>query len=319
MPHFSQTHTFGQAAREFEQALAWMAAHNAPLDGNRVARYRTLLAHLVEAQSADDVERLKRQADDFLDVLFEVEELLEIHRGFKDRTVRGLEARLRRLVEGPIMRKDERPTSASIIGRNTALELILASRLSLAGLRVDLNHDEDVRGHYRWHRIHFECKRPSSPRQILPKLKDAVDQCNTRIARFPLKLSSGMVLVDFSWVANPKAVLIRRRNAQEIAASLSGAVDTFAREFVPQLKLDQEPRLLGVMVRFAGLIVDNEINRPYYAQQWGFVVNSNLKGYRISLANSVAHAMNNAVAKALSGAQQGVPSDRPRPAGSAGG
>lgn len=305
MPHFSQTHTFGQATREFEQALVWMAAHKASLEGNRVARYKTLLAHLVEAQGADDVDRLKRQADDFLDVLFEVKELLEIHRGFKEQTVRGLEARLRQLIQGPIKREDERPTSASIIGRNTALELILASRLSLAGLRVDLSHDEDVRGHYRWHRIHFECKRPSSQKQVLPKLKDAIDQCNARIARCPLKLSSGMVLVDFSWVANPKAVLIRRRNAEEIAATLSGAVDSFAREFVPQLKLDREPRLLGIMVRFAGLIVDNEINRPYYAQQWGFVVNSNLKGYRVALANSVAHAMNNAVAKALNGVQQG--------------
>lgn len=284
-----ESNDYRTVSANFETALEWMTKYGANPERSRLGRYRLILNDLVKAYTAADFDSMKRREDDFMDVLFEVHEVIEIHRGLRALDIPGLSLSLKKLFDGPMQRKDELSASRSIIGRNTAFELLVASRFARAGLAVDISRVADVIVKIDNRIIYTECKRPSSPKKILSNLRSALTQCRNRIAVCPSHISSGIAAIDFSWAANPQSKILELADFGEIDATLTSVVNSFIEEFAPQLWLQK--KTLGILVRFSGLIVNSEKALLNHAQQWGFIINSRLVGVRAELASLLAQSI----------------------------
>jgi len=291
MTPYHESNSFSDVESQFETALAWLSEHKVNFDPTRLGHYRVLVSDLVKRHTASDFTHIEQHEDDFYGVLFEAHEIIEIHRGLRDLHVPGLPQRLKMLAEGPKRRQDEAASRASIIGRNTAFELLVASRYGAGGLEPDLSRIGDVGLSISGKFVVTECKRPSSRKKILENFQKAIKQCHDRIRNSASSSASGIAALDFSWVANPDSKTLYFPNALAIEQTLASIANSFVSEFAPQLNLEKERKILGILVRFASLVVDSEKATLNHAQHWGLVVNSNASSRRLGMANSLAKSM----------------------------
>jgi len=136
-----------------------------------------------------------------LPTLFEVRELFEIWRGFKDEPpCEILVEKMSLVVGGTPNLREELSAKSKNVARNTAFELVCAANARRRGLSVTLRSDVDFAFFLEDRKIYVECKRifslPMAPKRVAEGFKQ-LDRLADDDAH------NTMLMLDFSRALNP--------------------------------------------------------------------------------------------------------------------
>lgn len=281
--------TYKEVGEDLESALTWIERGGGfSLDRTRLGRYRSLMRDLLAAHATGDDARFKKKEHDYINVLYEAYELIEMHKGLKIAPINGLSTLFKKLGDGTTWRGEEKAASASIVGRNTAVELMTAAMFTAAGYPIDLANGEDVTVRTRYGHIFVECKRPLAATKVFWRLGEAIDQCNGRVPRPPHPGDSGVVVMDMTRVGNPTSERYEFATREEIVLYMRDGLLRICDQINRKKPLANEKYMLGILVRFSALAFSRDQSLPNYTTYKIFIKNSNLEGVRKRLAASMA-------------------------------
>ena len=172
--------------------------------------------------------------------------------GFDDFNEPELKRRLQKVIGGhPDIEIEGEKTEA----RDILFELIIASWLSLRGLRVYLpsEHEEDVR--FKLHDVlcHLECKRVQTMSALPRRMKKAASQLRGRLGRAKYQGNRGVIAVDVSKIFTNSDLPLRGTDWDDTAARFQKALREFVVDNPPTLMVPRETRIFAVLF-FAGKV-----------------------------------------------------------------
>jgi len=293
MSYITSVSTFSDLLEIFDRCIIWMKRLGLSIPSTRIDKYHKGLRELVEMYDSGDVRRLDAAQERYLDVLYEVSELIHIYRNFDGSEVEGMLEQLKYVKDGPETRSGERAADSSIKARNTAFELLVGATLHRVGFIIDLSNVEDVAANFENIHCVVECKRPSSVAKIVHSLNTALSQCKRRIERDAIPIALGIVAIDFSKVVNPQDGKLYCDSPDEIDRDLGFFIDHYSNEYISRSKLRFNKRCLGVLARVSTIAISRSTSTPYYAQQWRFIINSDVSEKHRAASNMVVSAMQN--------------------------
>lgn len=294
-PHLDAVQTFADCAKGADEAIAWMATLGAavPID----SRYRRYLSEVqILAERHADPAWRPPDVTRTWSALFEASDLQAIHAGLRGGDIPGLRERLAELVQGPEQMANEEMTAGGIHARNIGFELIMAARLRSAGYEPVLDQRADIIFTVDKQRVVVECKRVRRPETVRARLRHARQQALSDTGGIDAELNSVLLAVEVSVVVNPgNPLLAADKPLPQVLSELS---DRIAHSVNVSVRDLWHRRILGVAVRFSGLIVADGL--PVYSQEWALIRNSGIDAQRSgALEQLVANLQTN---EALRGA-----------------
>ena len=179
----------------------------------------------------------------------EIVELLELWE-YRIDQFPGLKTKLQTACrKGPIVTEDEKSSTSSNKARNDVFAYLMAGKFLAAGIPVSTVEgicassgitESTVDFSFRWDPldINVECKRISSPAQMLKRAKGARDQI--------LKTGqSGVIAIDCSLIARPLGTLLETDSPLQAEREMSGWLEY---NIMPQLLVALAPQILGFIL-----------------------------------------------------------------------
>jgi hypothetical protein len=99
-----------------------------------LGEYERALATLLQAFQGSDFEALRQQPLPIVTALFEVTDVIEVHRHLAGRFDQELAEHVKACVSGPASYINENVQTSSNAARNTVFELVLMAKLTSAGI-----------------------------------------------------------------------------------------------------------------------------------------------------------------------------------------
>ena len=275
-PHH-ETFTFAETAREFDEAVEWLASQGLRVDGTRVSHYRKVLKRLAddhasgrlrkEFDAATEAEK-SRMFGDAIVSLYESGEIISIAAGLRALVPVVDREKFRELLKGASSYINE-STASSAKARNTSFEFIVASRLVEAGLALVRIPPADVCAMLGSYRLVVECKRPQTESSIEGNIDDAFSQLRRRLKNSLAPRMRGIAAIDVTKAANPNFQRIVAPSIDVLGEHLNHFVADYATpriaHWVSRAKND---KIIGVLFRFSGIAEITSNALPTYHQQY---------------------------------------------------
>jgi hypothetical protein len=292
MPGRFDTASFEEVLREFDEGLAWLKAEGTPSPPEgRFTFYRSILEELASSYKTASKEEIEGKFATYSDVLFEANDFILTYRALSRAKHPGLKKRLEHLVGGPQHRDMENAEDGrSVRARNTGFELAVAARFADAGFPPDFQGPADTNISVENRKVFIECKRVRSDKKIISNASNALGQCNTRINNSSSKLASGIIVLDFSVIANPNAKTVAFESRESAQAVFKGLIEAFVDEHCPKIPLAENKKVLALMLRYCGLVV-TEGRLLNHAQEWAYVTSPFCEGHRPADLQTIGHAL----------------------------
>lgn len=256
---------------KIDALIEWMAELGARIDPARVSKYRQSFSSLLEVSSTKDEVKARVRFAEYVNCLYEVHELIEIHNGLcKFLPDDFLRSRVKTLASGPINYMHENSSSANK-ARNEAFELLLASRLAGSGLEPHLNHIADIACEAEGRPVFFECKRPQSEEAIERNAKRANSQLKTRYSQASTSRSRGVICIEITKVVNPDFDMLPYESSEDINGWLTNVIDVFSEQYARKIESFKHRKTIAIITRMSIMAAPKgEAERIVYCQQYGF-------------------------------------------------
>lgn len=261
--------TFEEYDQKLNKLIAWMSDLGVNVDPSRIGAYRKSFDALLEVSNSKNEDEARDRFAEFMNTLYEVHELFEIYKGMSNLDAHDcLRPRLTTIASGPIEYLSETSSSANK-ARNYAFELLLASRLFVGGMGVQLTNHADVECKIHGQRVFFECKRPQSEAAIQRNIKKAMSQLKRRYASAITSKARGVVAIDITKAVNPDYKLLTYETGSEIGQRLSGVIDAFSNEHLRAIEESKHKKTIAVVVRMSIMAAPKgHADRLVYCQQY---------------------------------------------------
>ena len=172
--------TYDALAAEFRAAVAWLHGLGVSYERTRIGEYERAIEALRAAFKASNFDTMHKQLLRFLNALFEVHDLIDIHKNLAGRFDVELAHHIESYTAGPANYLDENVTTSTNLARNIAFELVLMAKLVNAGIPLDFSIKSDVAARFDRRSLLFECKRPQSINALEKRIKEAFRQLETK-------------------------------------------------------------------------------------------------------------------------------------------
>jgi hypothetical protein len=204
-----------------------------------------------------DTAVFKRDFAHQVTALSEATEIMRIHKGLASLYSSGLRDKLQTVLSG----KDGRPSPADFDpSRDTAFELLLASRCQGAGLRVEIGIGADLIIPLDGAEVFVECKRLKSPDNVRKRIKQGLKQLHRRYESATAPLAArGILALSITDLANPEHGLITGNSPEDVSEKVHRHVYGFILRQQFLWQHTQDRRTIGAFVElFAPSIIENE-------------------------------------------------------------
>lgn len=269
MPGAISHTSYSQLNRRLDALIAWLEEHRVRIPATRILRYRRSFDELLQIYESGDEERAWDRFPILINTLFEVHELLLIHEGLGDAPGDvDLRSKLSEISKGPTNYTEEDGRSSNR-ARNIAFELILASRLSSAGLQLDQTLPTDTACLCNNRTLLFECKRPMEKDNLKRNVKKAEKQlkhqyCNPKRVR-----SRGIIAVDLSRLSNPESNLLITKSEEHAGTILENLLAQYIDENVEIWRKAKGSKTIGILLRVGIMAITGDGDRSVtYCQQY---------------------------------------------------
>lgn len=165
-----------------EQLSQWLIRTGITINGTRYFELIELLRVIVDHYKKSEISQLLNKYDEatLWVALTDATAFVRIYLGFKDIKSHCLpRAKLKEMLDGPLLPWNESPDVSNIHARNTLFELEMAAWFKRAGLEVT-NYD-DAQFDFMDHTFNIQCKRIHSPKRIGENVASAVSQITKRM------------------------------------------------------------------------------------------------------------------------------------------
>ena len=196
--------------RQYSEIAADLARLESFLDGLGLHKGRDRLRQLAEhvtmieqAYRSGTLDALTDRGDveDLVWSLVDAIEFSDIYAGLHSESPEVLKPLFRKALRGTLHPGQE-TAYRSNIGRNTAFELRLASKIQQVGGQVQLGQRADLVIDHAGARIYVECKRPFSADSIRANIEEARKQLRKRLDKDSHPVAAGVVAISASRAVN---------------------------------------------------------------------------------------------------------------------
>jgi len=267
MPGQFSSATFQELQNAVQMAIAWLTHTNPQVMSTRFGRYAADLAAVVQAYQSSDFSQVKEGGIRIATALFEAQDLLEIHRAFRNgRFSSEIGAQLTKIAKGPASFVDENPASSSNAARNFAFELLVAGRIGAGGSEPFFPRYADVGMHAGGTELAIQCKRPwtASDDAVEKKFQEAQRDLKQAIRQG----AKGIVAIDLSRTLNPQFSIPELRDQKEIRRTMLQASRAVVDNIAPTLRAAR-PGVIGLITRNSTLIYEGSSKLWTPCQQYG--------------------------------------------------
>lgn len=172
------------------------------IHNTRIQRYLSTLDEMIALPASERDVHSDQDNQRFRNTLFEVGELAQIYRAFKDSELVGLQNRISVISQGLDSYYEGTPRT-NTSSRDLLFELLMASRFVLSGQTVALNVTDDVTWIHDGESISVQCKRCKTIRSIARNIHDAAKQIICDKNDDSLNVTRGIIALDLTAVINP--------------------------------------------------------------------------------------------------------------------
>jgi hypothetical protein len=247
---FSQR-VYGDILRDLEDFRSHLVKSGLLRAGNsRLRRLIVDLNQLEEARVRGHLQQLEELPSEKIKglvwSLVEAQEFAEIFRGLDGHDPQIMKLLMRKVLKGTLHPSDE--TQSSNLGRNTAFELLLGSRLRFAGSNPKLGQQTDLVVDYLDSRLHIECKRPQTKEAVEENIAVALSQLGKRFASDSRPDSSaGLVAISVSKAVNPDSKWLIVEREGDIEPNLSREAEYLHQQCARDYRRKADPRVVGIL------------------------------------------------------------------------
>ena len=129
---------YGALADDFRAALAWLEGLGVSYERTRVGEYERAIQVLLAAFKAPDFDAMRKELLRIVTALFEIHDLIDIHRSLGGRSDGEFKRQVQTLATGPANYTDEDSATSSNAPRNIAFEFVIMAKLVNAGIPLKL-------------------------------------------------------------------------------------------------------------------------------------------------------------------------------------
>ncbi len=286
--------SFQEVAERLGQAVEWLAGFGIRVSSTRIAKYHAAMTALVrEIESGDIMDRLGQLSDTDRAALmrghfalyFEVGEILSIYDALHGLENLEVLNKLKDFTGGPEFSSGE--DSNSVFSRNIAFELQTAAHLLRNGFVPQSLLPADFKFVAEGRNIVVECKRPSVPDKIDPRVHEACKQIERRRKASPAMRLRGIVAVDLSKALGLDQQLRIVNHSTEINQYMVETMDNIVEQRRPEWVRRNNDRSIGVLIRIATLLLNRETLSPVHCQQFGYAKMFNLTATDEALSQAI--------------------------------
>jgi len=247
-------YTFEQAEERFLNAIQWIEDQGISTQRTRFGKYlkRLKVNNLGDEQSSRF----------FFNALLEINELCDIHNGFRNMTMgKDFKQKLRMFCDGPeeYFKEGKKKNNYA---RDYGFELAIASQFASNGFPVQTSLETaDVSTSFEGKQWLIECKRPRKKTSVRANTRDAYSQLK-RGFRNSTDPSFGVVAISMTKAATGDLLIAYNASPKQAKAIAMDALEEIVSEYAKQLrKLDNwDKNIVGLIFRLI---------QPY----WDFNVN----------------------------------------------
>jgi len=242
--------SYDEVVEEYQAALSWLRDLGVRFVGGRHERYLSILEEVVLLwkKGETDLTNSNLTYEELATAFLEAAQLIRIWKGFRKARGEALGRRLREVVAGPVLPREERSDSSSNLPRNIALELDLASPIAATGGAVELADNTDIVFAHRGIQYFIECKRPATEKGIERGIRGAKRQLRSRLRGTRL-IAHGLIGISVGQAFWPPGVVISVSDKQALDDTLEGWLGRFRRIYDPEWITDREGRIGGLLVQ----------------------------------------------------------------------
>lgn len=267
------SNTFTQIAVDLAAALAWLKSVGVQPEPTRIGDYHRAVNLLVSAHREMDLELMRVQFPRINNMLFEVHEIIEIHKALAGRFNDEIAKHAKAFASGPAAYIDEDVENSSNRARNFGFELSVMSILVRSGVAIDFSIDADVVAQFERRTLMIECKRPQSEAAVPRRLTDAIKQLERKYQNPARTRCRGIVALDITKAVNPEFNIFVTRESGDIDRIMSIVVDQFISRNESIWSDFQSSKTIGILLRLRQMnsIETEGSAKLFYGQQHALV------------------------------------------------
>jgi hypothetical protein len=247
---FTRTN-YANLLEQYKAAYRWFESFGFDLAATRLRRYKDCIDELAThyADGTLDTVDFRETFPRIATALSEAAEIMRIHIGLAELYSSDLRAKLEFVLSG----KDGRPSPQDFDpSRDTAFELLIASRCRQAGFDVDIGTRADLLLKYRGISVYLECKRIKSVQKVRKRIKDALKQLHQRYKTDPEPIKSrGMLTLSITDMVNPEHGLLTGDSSSEVSDKAQRYVDNFILRHQGLWQKTTDHRSIGALVEMS--------------------------------------------------------------------
>ncbi len=215
--------SYAELLGELDAAVEWLAKLGIT-KRNRISQHQSNIRMLVQAEKAGQLEQLRKELEPRkIEEIFwswtESFEFVDVASSLRDADPAELLPVLRKAVQGPANPATEEAQISSNDARNIMFELVIAARLTRAGLRTSLQEPDVVANLDDW-RFLIACKRPLSDVGIKRNVAAAGLQLRRGLQKEKHARSIGLVALSVSKVLNPGKKILEVQRRSDLSEAL---------------------------------------------------------------------------------------------------
>lgn len=260
--------SFSEIRDEFQNTCDWLAALGVRIENNRIQKYQKTLDEILDAWKRQETVISQTQEDGFVNTLYEIGELTQLHRSFSESVPESFSEKVKIICKGNNSFVDD-SANTNTTSRNIAFELLVASRLHLAGLQIRLDLTDDVAYNINYGYASVQCKRCKSRSNVRANCEEASRQINVDVNSTKNDVKYGVVALDFTKIINPENIVYKANNQDALENQIKYGIDLAIRNH-----LDNGQRLssntIGVLIRFSSIGQILKTGDPAYIQYYTF-------------------------------------------------
>lgn len=293
--------TYDEIANDLTNALAWFRNFGVEYEKTRIGEYQRAVELLVSAHRDARLDVLQREFPRINNALFEVHDVIYIHRALAGRFDAELDRYVRAYASGPITYTNEKPQNASNFGRNIGLELSVMAALARAEIPLDFSIPTDVATKFGNRTLLFECKRPQSAEAVKQRVKDAFRQLEQKYQTAQRSRYRGIIALDITKVLNPEFKLYVTNDRVSIDQIMSRLVDGFLVDHRASWELRRNSKTIGILVRLRQMSVVEAAtsSKLFYGQQFALTPISHVGALNAATAEALASTIGRSIEYAV--------------------